>query len=273
MWATRPPRSGEVRAKGHRLSCRGEQGCRRTGMSPVLSWLGAQSGAWRGVGLARGGHGAPWGSPEPLPSAPALAAGESAPRLGLRPRAAVVFPVAEGGDSCLFFLQLRGVGAGTEEADPAGSHTVQASREPLQERGPQGLAAGGARGASPPHSWGGQPKPIPQASSWSGMLGFPRSRRNWQSSVHDVTGPAPGLAQAPALPPPPEDEGHPRDWSRRSEVPGEGSGACPGAALGIPAPRRPHPACRATSLGSPSEAGPGSPGFWGGPRWHGGGVS
>lgn len=38
-----------------------------------------------------------------------------------------------------------------------------------------------------------------QASSWSGMLGFPRSGKNWQSSVHDVTslvwpGPGPGPA-------------------------------------------------------------------------------
>lgn len=41
--------------------------------------------------------------------------------------------------------------------------------------------------ASLPHSWGSQPKPVPQASSWSGMLGFRRSGKYWQSSFYDVT--------------------------------------------------------------------------------------
>lgn len=53
----------------------------------------------------------------------------------------------------------------------------------------QTLDQGGLR-ASLPHSRGSQPKPVPQASSWSGMLGFPRSGKYWQSSFHDVTGSA-----------------------------------------------------------------------------------
>lgn len=58
----------------------------------------------------------------------------------------------------------------------------------LEGKGPQEqtLQQGGLR-ASLPHSWGSQPKPVPQASSWSGMLGFPRSGKYWQSSFYDVT--------------------------------------------------------------------------------------
>lgn len=58
-------------------------------------------------------------------------------------------------------------------------------------RSRHGSGGGGALRASLPHSWGSQPKPVPQASSWSGMLGFPRSGKYWQSSFHDVTRSAP----------------------------------------------------------------------------------
>lgn len=60
-------------------------------------------------------------------------------------------------------------------------------KRPQEQTLQQGGWGGGLR-ASLPHSWGSQPKPVPQASSWSGMLGFPRSGKNWQSSFHDVTG-------------------------------------------------------------------------------------
>lgn len=149
-------------------------------------------------------------------------------------------------------------GAGAEGADPAGSHTGTGSPGAPEGRKPRGQAAGGLWGRGlPPHSWGSRPKPIPQASSWSGMVGFPRSGRNWQSSVHDVTGPAPALAQAPALPPPLEGRRHPGGCGG---APGEGSGACPRGALDAPAAG--HLAAKATNPRSPWEVGTQRP-HWG----------
>lgn len=143
-----------------------------------------------GLRSPQGSQGQPWAPPHcPCPEARESASGTARPgEVGLQ------WQREEG--SCLFFLQFRvagrGAGAGTEELTLLVLTLAQASREPPGEGGPQGQAAGGCgAGASPPHSWGSRPKPIPQASPWSGMLGFPRSGRNWQRSLHDVTGPAP----------------------------------------------------------------------------------
>lgn len=91
-----------------------------------------------GAGLAGGYLGAPWGSPEPLLTAPAPADSESAPQLGLRPWAAVVFPAAERGGQLFIFLAVTGGGGwgwGLRKLTLLVLTLVRASREPLKARG------------------------------------------------------------------------------------------------------------------------------------------
>lgn len=97
-------------------------------------------------------------------------------------------------------------------------------------------------------------------------MGFPRSGRNWQGLIHDVTGPGPVLAPAPAGPLPPENRGH----TGRGGTPGVGtdSGACPRVALPIPAPGHPGP-----QLGGPPGGGARVPCPWAGPQGYRVGVS
>lgn len=93
------------------------------------------------------------------------------------------------------------------------------------------------------------------------MLGFPRSGRNWQNSIHDVTRPAPALAQAPARPPPFEDEGHPGVCAEPLRWGARGGLRC--LSQSVPGPPLPLDAqiltAGAANLGSPWEVGTESP--------------
>lgn len=103
------------------------------------------------------------------------------------------------------------------------------------------------------------------------MLGFPRSGRNWQSSIHDVIGPAPALAQAPGLPPSLEDKGLPEVCSEPPRWGTQGGLRCPPqSATCIPGLNTWIPTAGATDLGSPSEVGTKSSGSWAWLWWHGG---
>lgn len=102
------------------------------------------------------------------------------PWLGFRRGDSMVQDTAGFGKKTLFiFLAFR---AG--EAGLAGSHTAAGSMGAPRGKGELRDCPQGATGP-PPHSWGDQPNP--QASSWSGTLGFPRSGRAWQGSPHAVT--------------------------------------------------------------------------------------
>lgn len=157
-------------------------------------------GAWRAMGLSLRSLRGSGGNPGHLCAAPTPAGYESAHSWAqqrphcdgvssLRSKTAVYFSCSKGeGRGGLEELTLLVL---TLAQDPWKALEGKRLKEQTLEQG------GGGLRASLPHSWGSQPKPVPQASSWSGMLGFPRSGKYWQGSFHDVTawsGPARALS-------------------------------------------------------------------------------
>lgn len=146
----------------------------------------------------------------------------------------LIFPAVPGGGG--------GGGGGTEEADPAGSHTGAGFPGAPEGKGaPQGQAAGLGGVWGLPTTLLGRPA---KANSTGQFLerdvGVSEVEKELASSIHDVTGPAPALAQAPALPPPLEGQGHPGIAQSHHR---EDSGTCPRAARGIPGPQHPGLDC------------------------------